>query len=159
MITPFNPDLDLEINRLLKAPVARIWRCWTEPELFKQWWTPKPVVTSEAELDLRPGGGFRTVMRMEDGSEHAFETCILDLEPERRLIWTDTLIAGFRPSPKPMFGFTGYVTMHPEDGGTRYIARAIHGKREVAKRHEEMGFHDGWGTVTSQLEALAGGLA
>lgn len=158
MISPFNPDLDLEINRLLKAPVARIWRCWTEPELLKQWWTPKPVTVRHVELDLRPGGRFHSVMVLPDGNEHATDGCVLELERERRLVWTDALLAGFRPAAKPMFGFTAYIAMHPEDGGTRYIARAIHGKREVAQQHQDMGFHDGWGTVTTQLEALAGGL-
>ncbi|MCF1707236.1 SRPBCC family protein [Tabrizicola sp. J26] len=159
MIAPFNPDLDLEINRLLKAPVAKVWRCWTEPELVKQWFTPKPVVTRDVEIDLRPGGRFHTVMVMVDGSEHPGEGCFLDIEFERRLVWTDTLEAGFRPATSAMFGFTGCILMHPEDGGTRYIARAIHGKREVARQHEEMGFHEGWGTVAQQLEAFARTLA
>lgn len=155
MIAPFNPDLDLEINRLLKAPVAKVWRCWTEPDLLKQWWAPRPVLTRHAEMDLRRGGRFHTIMVLPDGKDHPTEGCLLDLEHERRLVWTDTLLAGFRPAAKPMFGFTAYIDMQAEDGGTRYIARAIHGRREVAKQHEEMGFHDGWGAATTQLEGMA----
>ena len=34
---------------------------------------------------------------------------------------------------------------------TRYVATAIHGNEETRKKHEEMGFYDGWGTVVTQM--------
>ena len=45
---------DLEISRLLQAPRAAVWRCWTEPELLKRWFAPAPWTTPEAEIDLGP---------------------------------------------------------------------------------------------------------
>lgn len=36
-IDPFS----LEIKRVLDAPIANLWRCWTEPDLLKQWFCPR----------------------------------------------------------------------------------------------------------------------
>ncbi|MBX3523981.1 MAG: SRPBCC domain-containing protein, partial [Xanthobacteraceae bacterium] len=43
------------------------------------------------------------------------------------------------------------LLLEPRNGGTRYTAIAIHGDEATRKQHEEMGFHDGWGTVVTQM--------
>jgi uncharacterized protein YndB with AHSA1/START domain len=155
MLPAFNPALDLELNRLLKAPVAKVWRCWTEPALIEQWFAPKPVVTKDVVIDLRPGGRFFTRMVMPDGAEHPGDGCILAVDPQRLLVFTDMLEEGYRPAQAGSFGFTAWLSFAPEGDHTRYIARALHGKGETRKQHEEMGFQDGWGTAATQLEELA----
>lgn len=149
---PLNPEFDLELTRLVAASPAQIWRCWTEPELLKGWWAPKPVETTEAILDLRPGGRFYTLMKMGEQS-FPVEGTYLEIVPRQRLVFTDTLTEGWRPAAEPFF--TAVLTIAPEGSGTRYTARAIHGSAENRKKHEEMGFHNGWGTALTQLEALA----
>jgi uncharacterized protein YndB with AHSA1/START domain len=47
------------------------------------------------------------------------------------------------------------ITLEPAGYGTRYVARAIHGDPEARKKHEDMGFHDGWSAVLDQLVELA----
>ena len=69
--------------------------------------------------------------------------------PLERLVFTDTLLPGYRPAPKPFF--TGVLELSRIGSGTRYKAIAIHGDEETRKNHEEMGFHDGWGTVATQM--------
>ena len=66
---PFDPKLDLELTRLFTAPPAKVWRCWTEPALFCQWWTPPPVTTREAVIEAFPGGRFYSLMVMPEGKE------------------------------------------------------------------------------------------
>ena len=51
---------DIIIERVIDAPRDRVWRCWTEPELMKRWFTPAPWQTVHAEVDLRPGGAVIT---------------------------------------------------------------------------------------------------
>ena len=36
---------DLVISRLVRAPRATLWRVWTDPNLLKEWWCPKPWTT------------------------------------------------------------------------------------------------------------------
>ena len=54
-----NHDLDLVLERVVDVPAHLIWKAWTEPEELKPWFCPKPWRTTEAEIDLRPGGIFR----------------------------------------------------------------------------------------------------
>ncbi|HEX9857133.1 MAG TPA: SRPBCC family protein [Paracoccaceae bacterium] len=154
-MTPLNPDLDLELTRLMQATPAQIWRCWTDPELLPLWWAPKPVTTRHAVIDLRPGGRFHTLMILPDGTEYPTEGCLLEVLPERRLTMTEVLEAGFRPAANPMLRFTAVITLTPEGKATRYTARAMHSSPDTRQQHVEMGFHDGWGTAATQLEALA----
>lgn len=104
-------------------------------------------------MELRPGGRFDSVMEGPNGERHASEGCYLLVEPERRLVFTDTMTAGFRPAGEPFF--TGIVAIAPDGEGTRYVAIARHGNPATKARHAEMGFADGWGTALDQLVELA----
>jgi uncharacterized protein YndB with AHSA1/START domain len=53
------------IERILDGPVDLIWRMWTEPDLFKQWYGPSGATIPVAEMDLRVGGTRRVCMAME----------------------------------------------------------------------------------------------
>ena len=146
-----DPKLDLVLERDIDVPVELVWEAWTTPESIKHWFVPKPWTIVSCEIDLRPGGAFTSVMRSPDGQEFTNSGCYLDIVPKQRMVFTDTLLPGFRPSPKPFF--TAALLLEPKGSGTRYTAIAIHGNEETRKQHEEMGFHDGWGTVVDQLVA------
>jgi uncharacterized protein YndB with AHSA1/START domain len=150
LVTP-DPELDLVLVREVDVPVELVWEAWTTPASVKQWFCPKPWTVTECEIDLRPGGVFRTVMRSPEGQEFPNTGCYLEIVPGRRLIFTDTLLPGFRPSPKPFF--TAALILEPIPMGTRYTAMAIHADPDARKTHEDMGFHSGWGTVVDQLVA------
>ena len=51
----------------MDVPRELVWLAWTTPEHVKQWFTPAPWTTVDCEIDLRPGGIFRTVMRFHQG--------------------------------------------------------------------------------------------
>ncbi|MDZ4094871.1 MAG: SRPBCC family protein [Paracoccaceae bacterium] len=157
-MTSFNPELDLELNRLLKAPPAKVWCCWTEPALLMQWFAPKPVITTEAIMDVRAGGRFFTKMVMPDGTEYPNDGSFLQVIPELRLVFTDIFTADWCPVAAPGLGFSAILDFAPEGGGTRYTARARHRTPDQMKQHADMGFHDGWGAATTQLELLAASL-
>ncbi len=150
---PHNPDLDLELVRELAVSPDRIWRAWTEPDLLRQWWCPKPWTVSRAVIEPRPGGRFMTVMVDPDGSEYPNEGCFLAIEPQRRIVFTDALSEGWRPKPEPFM--TAEITIEPTETGARYTARVQHRDAADRKKHEEMGFFGGWATAIGQLETLA----
>jgi uncharacterized protein YndB with AHSA1/START domain len=151
----FTPDprLDLVLEREIDVPPALVWKVWTEPEHIMKWFTPAPWTTVDCEIDLRPGGIFRTIMRSPEGEQFPNVGCFLEVVPQERLVFTDALGPGYRPSENPFF--TAVVTLEPHGKGTRYTAMAIHRDEEGRKRHEEMGFHQGWGKALDQLVALA----
>lgn len=151
--TVFDASLDLELKREVEVPPRLIWRAWTEPKLLMQWFTPAPWRTTACELDLRPGGKFRTVMEGPDGEKHDSTGCVLAVIPESFLAFTDALGPGYRPLGG---GFmSASVSISPTAKGTLYIARALHKDADGKKQHEDMGFHQGWGTALDQLVALA----
>jgi len=146
-----DPKLDLVLERIVDVPRELVWAAWTRPEHLKVWFTPRPWTVSDCEIDLRPGGIFRTVMRSPEGQEFPNIGCYLEVVPNERLVWTDALLPGYRPSEKPFF--TAIITLEPRGKGTRYIATAIHRDEAGCKQHAEMGFHEGWGTALDQLVA------
>ncbi|MDT2022269.1 SRPBCC family protein [Methylocella sp. CPCC 101449] len=146
-----DPTLDLVLEREIDVPVEWVWQAWTDPESIKHWFVPKPWTVTECEIDLRVGGGFRSVMRSPEGQEFPNLGCYLEIVPMKRLIFTDTLLPGFRPAPKPFF--TAGLFLEPNGKGTRYTAIAVHGDAASRKTHEDMGFYDGWSTVVDQMVA------
>lgn len=155
-LTPhtLNPDLDLELVREVDVPPELVWKAWTTPDLLTKWFAPKPFETPQCEIDLRPGGIFRTVMRSPDGDEFDNAGCYLDVVPNERLVWTSALGPGYRPQAGPM-SFTAILELQPTgNGGTKYRAIAMHQTPEDAKQHADMGFVEGWGAALDQLVEL-----
>ncbi len=152
----FDPALDLELKREVAVPPHLVWRAWTEPALLTQWFTPAPWRTTHCEIDLRPGGQFRTVMEGPNGEKNDSTGCFLYVIPETLLVFTDALGPGYRPLGS---GFmTASIAIEPTATGTLYTARALHKDEAAKQQHEEMGFQQGWGTALDQLVALVKGM-
>jgi uncharacterized protein YndB with AHSA1/START domain len=146
-------DRELVLTRLIDAPRETLWRCWTEPKLMLQWFTPPPWQTVHAETDVRPGGSSTIVMKGPEGQEMPNRGVYLEVIPNQKLVFTDAYTSAWQPSPKPFF--TGVLTFETQGGQTLYTARALHWTKEDCEAHEKMGFHQGWGIATDQLAALA----
>lgn len=143
----------LTLDRLMDAPRDKLFRCWTDPELMKPWFCPKPWYVSHAEVDLRPGGSSLIVMNGPNGEQMPNRGVYLEVVKNEKLVFTDAYTSAWVPSEKPFF--TCVLTFADEGGKTRYIAKALHWTEADMKTHEQMGFHEGWGIVADQLEAFA----
>jgi len=145
-------DRELIITRLIQAPREKIYRAWTEPELLKQWFAPRPFATASAELDVRPGGANLIVMRDPQGNDYPNRGVYLEVVKNQRLVFTDAYTQAWVPSQKPFM--TVVVTLEDEAGKTRYTARVLHWTTADRDSHEKMGFYPGWNQCTDQLEEL-----
>jgi len=146
-------DRELVLTRLIDAPREKLWRCWTEPKLMVQWFTPAPWKTIHAETDVRPGGSSYIVMQGPDGTEMPNRGVYLEVIRNEKLVFTDAYTKAWEPSAKPFF--TGVLTFEDQGGKTLYTARALHWSQEDCDTHDKMGFHQGWGIATDQMAALA----
>src|SRR6185437_9938495 len=115
-----NSKLDLVLERVVDVPRDLVCAAWTKPEHIKKWFTPAPWTTVDCEIDLRPGGLFRTVMRSPEGQDFPNTGCYLEVIENRKLVWTDALEPGYRPvapptgsRPGPAFHFTAILTFEP----------------------------------------------
>jgi uncharacterized protein YndB with AHSA1/START domain len=145
-------DRELVLTRLINAPPEKVYRAWTDPELLKQWFAPKPYTTPIVEIDVRPGGSAYFVMRGPDGKDLPNRGVYLEVVPNEKLVSTDAYVKAWEPSEKPFM--TLILTFEDEGGKTRYTARVRHWTVADREVHEKMGFHEGWGLCTDQLEAL-----
>jgi uncharacterized protein YndB with AHSA1/START domain len=147
------PRFALTLTRLIDVPREKLYRCWTDAELMKPWFCPKPWYVSHAEIDVRPGGSNLIAMNGPNGEEMPNRGVYLEVVENEKLVFTDAYTSAWVPSEKPFF--TCVLTFADEGGKTRYTAHALHWTEEDMKTHEQMGFHEGWGIVADQLAAFA----
>lgn len=147
-----NPDLDLTLSRLIRAPRAAVWRAWTDPSRVAKWWLPAPMLCHVERLDVRPGGAFVTRIS-DDGVEFAphLDAIFIVAEELERIVFTNAVDSAWRPaSPDPVV-ITAEITFGDHPDGTDYRIIVRHGDPTSRAQHEKLGFADGWGTVTEQL--------
>jgi uncharacterized protein YndB with AHSA1/START domain len=143
----------LSLKRRIEAPPSAVWRAWTEPALLKRWFAPAPWTTPHAELDVRAGGASLITMRGPDGAEFPNRGVYLEVVPERRLVFTDAFVRAWEPAEHPFMTVT--ITLEPDGACTLYSANVSHWTVADRERHEQMGFHEGWGKCADQLAVVA----
>jgi uncharacterized protein YndB with AHSA1/START domain len=153
-----DPKLDLSFERIVDVPKELIWKAWTQAEHLMPWFCPLPWKTVECEIDLRPGGMFRTVMQSPEGQQFPNLGCYLEVIENEKLSWTNALLPGFRPAvlaPKAVetgtFFFTATIQLATLGAGTRYTATVRHGDVASCQKHAAMGYEAGWGKALEQL--------
>lgn len=147
--------LDLLLERFVPVRPELLWKAWTTPQVLMKWFCPVPWRTTECEMDLWPGGVFRTVMQSPEGEKFPNMGCFLEIVENKRLAWTDALLPGFRPAAKVESGanltFTAIVLFEAFENGTNYRVIARHKDEIDRQKHVDMGFHQGWGIALDQL--------
>lgn len=150
---PTNPR-ELAIVLDIAAPRAAIWRCWTQTDLLKQWYCPKPWNVPEADFDLRPGGRMNVVMAGPNGERVEYKGCWLQIVAQESLAFTGMMTEDYFPQPE---GFmSGFVQLSDlPNGHTKMIWGARHADLVSVNKHRAMGFEKGWAAAAAQLETLA----
>lgn len=144
---------ELVLKRTIDAPPEKVYRAYTDPAILSQWFAPKPWRISDAVIEPRVGGRFNFLMHGPNGERFPNSGVFLEVVPNRRLISTDALTPNWKPAGAPFM--VARIDLEPTaDGKTRYTATASHWSEASMKQHEQMGFHEGWGTVADQLNEL-----
>jgi uncharacterized protein YndB with AHSA1/START domain len=155
-----NPDLDLTLQRVIRAPRAVVWRAWTDPSQLEQWWVPAPAVARVDRLEAQPGGAFVTRIS-DDGVEFGphMDASFLVVDDRERLVFTNAVDSRWRPTRPDPIAMVAEIVLRDHPDGTDYRVVVRHGDPAARARHEELGFFDGWGAVTGQLIAFVEGAA
>lgn len=132
------PPHTLEFTRQFRAPRARVFRAFVEPEAIRAWWAPKGWVTPHVEMAPCVGGAYRFGMREESGGELMFvHGRYLIIEPPERMVFTyiwEAGGAGERWRELRLLGVETLVTVEFRDVGD---------STEVLLRHEGFPTADG----------------
>jgi uncharacterized protein YndB with AHSA1/START domain len=82
-------DDQILITREFDAAPHLVFEAWTTPELVKRWWHAKRGEVTIAEIDLRVGGTWRSVLVTDDGVEVAFHGEYREIVPNERIVSTE----------------------------------------------------------------------
>jgi len=151
-----NPDLDLTLQRVIRAPRAAVWSAWTDPSRFEKWWLPAPTVCRVDRLDVRSGGALVTRMS-DDGVVFVphLDASFLVVDELERIVYTNAIDSAWRPANPAPVPMTAEVTLSDHPDGTDYRMTVRHGDPAARARHEELGFFEGVGSVIKQLAVVA----
>ncbi|MBI4080372.1 MAG: SRPBCC domain-containing protein [Candidatus Levybacteria bacterium] len=85
----------LVITRIFDAPVATVWKYWTDAEHLKKWWGPKDFTAPSVTIDFRVGGKYLSCMRGKptpDAPEQDFWSTgtYKEIVPMKKIVVTDS---------------------------------------------------------------------
>jgi uncharacterized protein YndB with AHSA1/START domain len=155
-------DCDFVISRTFDAPRELVWKAWTDPLRMAQWWGPRHFTNPVCELDVRPGGAYRIVMRGPDGGEHPLKGVYLEVvEPERLVMtadhselpaaWHDLVNPGRDKSKKPALEGVMTITFENLNGKTRLTVRTRFESAAIRDAMVKMGMNEGWSQSLDRL--------
>jgi uncharacterized protein YndB with AHSA1/START domain len=81
-------EREIHVERVFDAPRDRVFALFTDPELIPQWCGPRDTTTVVDQMDVRPGGSWRFVMKHPDGSESGFRGTYREITPPERIVQT-----------------------------------------------------------------------
>jgi uncharacterized protein YndB with AHSA1/START domain len=139
----------LTITRIFDAPRALVFRAWTDPKQVAQWWGPKGFTNLVCEMDVRPGGALRIIMRAPDGAEYPMKGVFREIVEPERLVFSN--IALDHKGDPVLEGLT--TVTFAEHGGRTMLTLQTSAVGLVADALEKLaGMEEGW---TQSLERLA----
>jgi len=80
----------VNLHRVLRTTPERLFKAFTDPDAMAKWLPPYGFTCKVYEMDARVGGTFRMAFtNFSTGNGHAFGGKYLELEPGKRLRYTD----------------------------------------------------------------------
>jgi uncharacterized protein YndB with AHSA1/START domain len=156
-MAPTTPTLELEIptdrpvirfRRFVKAPPELVWDVYTKCEHLGNWWGPAALTMEICDVDLRPGGAWRHVVRDPAGGEHGFHGEYRVVDAPRRLSAT------FVYEGAPDHEAVDTVTFEPHDGGTLIAGESVHDSIASRDAHVASGMESGMRESYDRLGVL-----
>jgi uncharacterized protein YndB with AHSA1/START domain len=137
-------DAVIVLTRLYDAPRELVWEAITDPRHVAQWYGGEGFSSPVCEMDVRPGGQWRHVMRAPNGMEFPVNSVFVEVEPPERLVWTSGDPEAAAAAGKPLNVTT--VTLEARGAQTHWVMEARFGS--LADR--DMAVRMGFGNLVSQ---------
>jgi len=86
---------EIVITRVFDAPREMVWDAWTDAGQIVKWWGPHGFTLTIDEMDLRPGGVWKSTMHGPDGTAY-LNDCVFTEVVRPRLIAYELIAGGKR---------------------------------------------------------------
>lgn len=142
-------DREFVITRTVNGPAHIVFKAWSDPELFRRWWTPKSfgMTILSCEMDVRTGGGYRLMISHPSMEQPmAFFGKYIEVVPNARIVWTNEEGDGD--------GAVTTVTFEERDGRTLVVWRDLYPSKAALDEAMVSGATSGFEEQFEQLEAL-----
>lgn len=152
MVGSTTADKVLVITREFAAPIERVWKAWTDPTHFCQWFAPRPYTCPVCRMDLRAGGELYLEMESPQGLRHPMVAEITDIEPLESFGWICSV-----PGPTGEAAIQGGTNVRFEDlgGSTRVTVHAYNAAFSEIGAMMIGGMEPGWNASLDQMVQLA----
>ncbi len=148
------PGKTILISRAFDAPVAQVWRCYTEPKLLDQWWGPAPWRAETRAMRFEVGGYWLYVMIGPENEQHWGRMNYHAIETHRHIAMEDVFCDenGVVNTQLPVS--TGSMVFTSRGDSTLVEFRMTYAKESDLQMIVEMGFEEGITLCLEQLAAL-----
>ncbi len=156
-------DNEIVTTRLLKAPRALVWQAWTDPGQIARWWGPNSFTNPVCEMDLRPGGAYRLVMRSPEGEDYPITGEVREVVAPALLVmtldcaehpteWHAAVRAGSgQAGPNPAGTMVQTVRFEDLGGKTRLSISTRFESTAIRDAMVKMGMNEGWSQSLGRL--------
>jgi uncharacterized protein YndB with AHSA1/START domain len=147
MTVTLKSDLEVEFSRVFDAPRRLVFEAHAKPEHVRRWWGPRGSTLTTCDIDFRPGGRWRFVVRKSGGQEYAFRGEYREIVPPERFVWT------FEVEGMPGVGVETY-TFTEAGGKTTLVAMSRFDSIESRDAAIQSGMEKGAAETWDRLEEL-----
>jgi uncharacterized protein YndB with AHSA1/START domain len=81
-------DREIVISRDFDAPRELVWQAMTDPKHVVHWWGPRGFTTTIEQMDVRPGGVWKHVMRGPDGTNYPNKSIFKEVVKPERIVYS-----------------------------------------------------------------------
>ncbi len=153
----FEKDLTakkIHVIREFNAPVEKVWKTWTEPDLLEKWWGPKPWVAKTKTMDFMVGGVWLYAMVGPEGQKRWTHVRFTAIENGSRFA-ADTVFSDEKGTVAPGAQVGHWDNKFVAVGDkTKVVVDISFDDEATIKMMIEMGFEGGFTMGLNQLEEL-----
>jgi uncharacterized protein YndB with AHSA1/START domain len=153
MTVTLKSNLEIEFSRVFDAPRRLVFEAHAKPEHVRRWWGPHDSTMTACDLDFRPGGKWRFVIRKSSGKEIAFFGEYREIRAPERFVWT----FAFDGLPPGEAGLETY-NFTEADGKTTLVAvghfSSIESRDAAIASGMEKGAAETWDRLAELLRSL-----
>ena len=152
-------EREIVMSRVFAAPLRLVFDAWTKPELFARWFGAHGWTVPSCEIDLRPGGAYRHVLRGPDGVEVVLRGVYREVAPPERLVTVEQFEGFAEVGWRPEDATVTTTVLTEQDGRTTWTATVRYPSQAVRDAALLVPMERGMGESLDRLDAVLAEIA